>query len=101
MTYENESGRRPPPLHMEERIRDMLGMVGDVLTDGKISQGELLALASWLGANADLLEEWPANAIAHHVGHALSDGRIADAERRKLAELLRELMELYNTPGST
>ncbi|MEJ2184657.1 MAG: hypothetical protein P8Z36_01835 [Gemmatimonadota bacterium] len=101
MMQENEPAGRPPPLHPEERIRDMLGMVGNVLNDGKISQGELLALASWLGANSDLLEEWPANAIAHHVGHALSDGRIAEVERRKLAELLRELMELYNTPGST
>lgn len=101
MTYENEPVRRPPPLHLDERIRDMLGMVDNVLTDGKVSQGELLALASWLGANSDLLEEWPANAIAHHVGHALSDGRIADIERRKLAELLKELMELYNNPGNT
>jgi hypothetical protein len=101
MTYENEPVRRPPPLHLDERIRDMLGMVGNVLTDGKVSQGELLALASWLGANSDLLEEWPANAIAHHVGHALSDGRIADIERKKLAELLAELMDLYNTPGTT
>ncbi|MEJ2215427.1 MAG: hypothetical protein P8099_02315 [Gemmatimonadota bacterium] len=101
MTYENEPLRPPPPLHVEERIRDMLGMVGNVLTDGKVSEGELLALASWLGANSDLLEEWPANAVAHHVGRALSDGRIASVERKALADLLQQLMERYNTPGET
>jgi len=100
MTYEPEPDR-PQPLHLEERIHDMLGMVGNVLTDGKVTEGELLALASWLGANPDLLDEWPANAVAHHVGRALADGRIAEPERRALADLLAELMELYNTTGET
>lgn len=77
---------------LDGRMQELVAMVRRVLVDGQVSESETMALASWLGANSDLLSQWPANAIAGQLGLVLEDGRIEEEEREALAQTLERLV---------
>ena len=73
-------------------MEHLLGMVQGMLADGHLHDMEIKMLATWLSANEELLNMWPASVVAQRVNAALDDGHISDAERQHLTQTLCDLL---------
>jgi len=87
-----DASDRAQARQVDEHIREMLRLARGIIADGEVTEGETLALASWLSAHPGALEEWPANVLAARLGAILQDGIIGPDERTDLMELLRRVL---------
>jgi NAD-dependent DNA ligase len=76
----------------ERDISEMLGLAKGVLADGEVSSGEAALLNDWMRTHPDVVSTWPGDILARRLSHIFADGRVEEAEREDLAELLRDLV---------
>jgi len=76
----------------ERDLSELLGLAKAMLSDGAITEAEAKYLNDWGGNHPDALEQWPTNKIFDRLQHHFADGRIDEAERLDLHELLSHLV---------
>lgn len=77
---------------VDRAIHEFLGFAKGILSDGVVSQSEVIALQQWISANHDVAGIWPVSPLTMRIHRVLEDLRIDDAERADLADLLRKLV---------
>ena len=76
----------------ERDLSEMLGLVKGVLADGSVSEEEAAHLHTWLANHPDAVEQWPVDVLAARLERIFADGRVTEAERQDLAELLHSIV---------
>jgi len=67
-------------------------MVEGMIADNHLHDLEIKMLATWLSANPEIIDIWPASVIARKVSDVLADGVITETERSYLLEVLKEII---------
>ncbi len=88
---------QPAPQYCAPRIADraideLVGLCKGMIIDKNLAEEEILFLTSWLQANQQALDVWPAAAIASRLNQILADGIITLEEREDLLALLQEIV---------
>jgi hypothetical protein len=79
--------------HRAERdLSEMLGLIKGVLADGVVTEGEAKLLKDWARHHPDATEVWPVDILKTRLDKIFADGRVDDAEREDLAELLQSIV---------
>jgi NAD-dependent DNA ligase len=73
-------------------IEHLLGMVQGMLADGHLHDMEIKLLSTWLDANDEAVQMWPASVVAQRIRAALHDGHISEEERIHLTQTLGDLL---------
>ena len=73
-------------------IEHLMGMVQGMLADGHLHDMEIKMLATWLTANEEAVQMWPASVVAKRVSDAIEDGHISEEERQHLTQTLSDLL---------
>jgi len=73
-------------------MEHLLGMVQGMLADGHLHDMEIKMLATWLAANEELVQMWPASLVAQRISNAIEDGHISEDERQHLTQTLSDLL---------
>jgi hypothetical protein len=76
----------------ERDISEMLGLVKGVLSDGRITEDEASLLNNWVLAHPDVTAAWPGKILYQRLERIFDDGKVSEAERVDLQELLTELV---------
>jgi NAD-dependent DNA ligase len=73
-------------------MEHLLGMVQGMLADGHLHDMEIKFLSTWLDANDDVVQMWPASVVAQRIRTAFQDGHISEEERIHLTQTLGDLL---------
>jgi NAD-dependent DNA ligase len=73
-------------------MEHLLGMVQGMLADGNLHDMEIRLLSTWLDANDEVVQMWPASVVAQRIRAAIQDGHIDEAERTHLTQTLGDLL---------
>jgi NAD-dependent DNA ligase len=76
----------------ERDLSELLGLAKGMLADGIVNDHEALYLKNWGANHQDALDQWPTSLIFSRLHQHLADGRIDDAERQDLHDLLAQLV---------
>lgn len=76
----------------ERDLSELLGLAKGVLADGVVNKSEVDYIRQWVETHPDAVEQWPVNVLHERLCRIYEDGRIEDAEREDLAELLSALV---------
>lgn len=76
----------------ERDLSELLGLAKGMLSDGVVNEAEANFLRIWGANHPDALAVWPTNLIFSRIHQYFADGRIDDAERIELQELLSSLV---------
>jgi len=76
----------------ERDLSEMLGLVKGVLADGIVSDTEAELMRSWAAQHLDATGQWPISILKARLDRIFEDGRVDDAERVDLAELLESIV---------
>jgi hypothetical protein len=87
--YNVLSNRAP---RTERDLSEVLGLAKGMLADGVINDEEADLLRKWGANHPDALCIWPTNLILGRLQHYFADGRIDEAERTELQDLLAALV---------
>lgn len=88
---------QPAPQYCAPRIADraideLVGLCKGMIADRNLSEEEIGFLTSWLQANQQAIDVWPASAIASRINQITSDKIITAEEREDLLTLLQEIV---------
>lgn len=72
-------------------VDELIGLCKGIISDGVANEAEAQFLLSWLMANREIANEWPANVVYDRVARMLDDGRLSDDEEGELVGLLLQL----------
>lgn len=96
MKWTDEDGTPFHPLYAgrvhDRLIAEMLGLVKGVICDGRIGDGEAVALTQWLRSHPDAASTFPGSVIAARLESIFADGILEEREREDLEDLLRSLV---------
>ncbi len=70
---------------------ELLGICKGVLADADVNIDEVNFLCRWLEANAEYINQWPANILSERIIEILSDKIVNKGEKRELFNLLNEI----------
>jgi hypothetical protein len=76
----------------ERDLSELLGLAKAMLSDGVINEAEATYLRNWGNNHPDALAQWPTSQIFARLHQHFADGRIDEAERLELHELLSHLV---------
>ncbi|HJQ12594.1 MAG TPA: HIRAN domain-containing protein [Gemmatimonadaceae bacterium] len=76
----------------ERDLSEFLGLAKGLLADGTVSQSEAELVRTWLTNHASAIDQWPLDRLTERVERIYRDGRIDDAERRELSDLLSAIV---------
>ncbi len=76
----------------ERDLSEFLGLAKGLLADGAVSQSEAALVRTWLKNHSSAIEQWPLNRLTERVERIYRDGRIDEAERCELSELLSAIV---------
>jgi hypothetical protein len=76
----------------ERDLAELLGIAKGMLSDGVVNDEEARYLRAWGTNHPEALERWPINLIFSRLHQHFTDGRIDEAERLELHELLGSLI---------
>lgn len=71
----------------------LLGLCSGLLSDGELSDREILYLKQWLEDNEELSGTWPGDVLLSRVDHVLADRQIDGLERGHLIQTLQALID--------
>ena len=77
---------------LERDISEMLGLAKGILFDGKVVDDEARLLSNWIAAHPDLCNTWPVDVLSRRLNQIFADGKITEAERSDLTDLLNQLV---------
>lgn len=80
------------PRIADRAIDELIGLCKGMIVDRHVSEEEVLFLTSWLQANQQAADVWPASAILGRITHILDDRIITAEEREDLLTLLQEIV---------
>ena len=75
----------------ERDLTELLGIAKGLIADGQIVDAEAGYLHNWGRNHPDALAHWPASLIFTRLQQMLADGRVDDAERIELRDILTQL----------
>jgi hypothetical protein len=76
----------------ERDLSEFLGLAKGVLADGTVTSAEADMVRGWTVAHHDAVEQWPLNLLSQRLKRIYADGRIDDAERVELTEILTSIV---------
>jgi hypothetical protein len=76
----------------ERDLSELLGLAKAMLSDGIVNETEAAYQRNWGSNHPDALAQWPTSLIFARLNHYFADGRIDEAERLELQELLASLV---------
>ena len=76
----------------ERDVSEFLGLAKGVLADGLVAEAEAHLIRAWIAGHPDAVHHWPISALTERLERIYADGRVDEAERRDLAELLAALV---------
>lgn len=76
-------------------MQQLLGICSGLMADAVLNDKEISYLQLWLLDNQNIINQWPANAIANRITQIKADGIITDEERSSLVSLLSEISGNY------
>ncbi|HUR35391.1 MAG TPA: BRCT domain-containing protein [Vicinamibacterales bacterium] len=76
----------------ERDLSEMLGLAKGMLADGEVNEAEARYLRDWGNNHPDALLQWPLNVVFRRLNQHFADGRVDEAERSELRELLEALI---------
>lgn len=97
---------QPVPQYNAPRVADraideLVGLCKGMIADKNLSEEEVGFLTSWLLANQQAIDVWPASAIASRINQITSDKIITGEEREDLLALLQEIVgQAQNTTAT-
>lgn len=71
-----------------DALRELMGFARAILEDGEVSESEAKGFQAWIEANAHVRGLQSVEDITGILTNAFDDGRLTDAEREELAEIL-------------
>jgi len=77
---------------VERDISEMLGLAKGIISDGVINADEAEFLGAWGLAHPEALAQWPVDLVFSRLIQILADGKVDEAERQDLHELLSQLI---------
>jgi NAD-dependent DNA ligase len=80
------------PRIAERAIDELIGLCKGMIADKNLSEEEVGFLTSWLQANQQAIDVWPASAIASRINQITSDKIITDEERGDMLALLQQIV---------
>lgn len=89
------------PRIADRAIDELIGICKGLIADQRLNDEEILFLTSWLQANRQAAEVWPANAIISRIHQILDDKIIMVEEQEDLLMLLKEIVGQATHPGAT
>ena len=72
-------------------VEVLLGLITGIVADDQLHDMEIKLLATWLAEHAEAARTWPGSLVSRKVTEIMADGRITDAERSHLLDVLKEL----------
>ncbi len=69
-------------------LRDMMGMVRAIISDGRISESEAKGIQAWIAANPDLSGLRAVDEIVGILTNVFDDGHLSEEEKTHLVEAL-------------
>lgn len=92
-----DANGQPAPQYCAPRIADraideLVGLCKGMIADQNLSEEEVGFLTSWLQANQQAINVWPASAIASRINQITSDKIITAEERGDILALLQEIV---------
>lgn len=76
----------------ERDLSEFLGLAKGLLADGSLSSDEATLITQWVVNHPAAVEQWPLNRLAARLNAIYNDGRVDEAERADLAELLESIV---------
>lgn len=76
----------------ERDLSELLGLAKGMLSDGVMDEAEATYLRKWGNNHPDALAQWPTNMVFARLNQYFTDGRIDQAERLELHDLLSNLV---------
>lgn len=73
-------------------VSELLGLAKAMLLDGVVTDAEAQYLLQWSKGHAEELDRWPLNVLFKRLAGYFQDGRIDEAERADLQELLAAIV---------
>jgi hypothetical protein len=73
-------------------MQRLQGLLAGVLSDGKITAGELKALTTWVEERAYLKRCWPYDELDSIISHVMRDGRLDAQEHEALVQFFGEFV---------
>lgn len=97
---------QPCPQYNAPRIADraideLIGLCKGMIVDNTLSEEEMLFLSSWLQANQQAADVWPACAIWSRITPILADKIITTEEREDMLTLLQDIVGQANDTTAT
>ncbi len=88
---------QPPPalnsgIRAERTHAELIGLIRGVLSDGVLTEGEVIGIARWMLANAEHAPGWPVSVILDRLNRALADENIDAEEMASIEELFRQVI---------
>lgn len=72
-------------------VKELLNIVDDIISDGIITEDEVIKLRDWLNTNPQLAGNYPFDRIKTSIDKALEDGILEDHELEELLELFQRI----------
>lgn len=87
--------------HTRKSVEVLLGIITGIVADDQVNDLEVKMLATWLAEHSEVTKTWPGSLVSRKVAEIMADGRITDAERSHLLDVLKELaLNDFATTGS-
>lgn len=89
------------PRIADRAIDELVGLCKGMAADKNLTEEEILFLTSWIQANQQAIDVWPASAISSRINHILADQIITIEEREDLLALLQQIVgQAQNTTAT-
>lgn len=89
------------PRIADRSIDELIGICKGLISDQRLNEEEVLFLTSWLKANQEAADQWPAKVLLPRIDRILDDDLILDEERVELFSLLAEIVGQAKHNGAT
>jgi NAD-dependent DNA ligase len=79
--------------NLQDKIRELHGMMKGVKSDGVITIDEVEFLKKWIHKNNDTVDEWPVSELYDILVEALEDGKIDESESERIIKFCSQFDE--------
>lgn len=79
-------------------LRQLIGLLDDVLSDGKVDEEEVYIVRNWLNDNSNLKNNFPYSLINDEITAALNDGKLDTRELDRLCKVFLHAIDPVNNP---
>jgi hypothetical protein len=77
-------------------LQRLHGIVGGIISDGEVTEGELRGLSDWLEDHEFLRTCWPYDEVSSIITAVMADGKIDDQEQATLRDFFSEFVHILD-----